>query len=332
MSRAGRAAGANRPFPWHAPCFIWIRGPLADRTKEKELGKSARIVVPVDFSEQSRAAAKRAFYLADLYGAEVHVLHAHTSPIAVLDDARLTDELQASERQAFARFCARLDSEGHPFSRSFDTRDPADAIHSAARESGTALVVLGSHGRRGLDRKVLGSVAERTVQGSPVPVYVARERQEEASGPIRRVLLATDFSKDAEAAESLVATWASRLGTKVEVFHAIRETSVLLAPYAVVGSSDFEGEMMEAAEHRMRRVLARLASEGVSAKSKIAYARPAESILERAESTGTQLVVLGTRGYGGFKRFLLGSVAQRVLRHAPCSVLVAASEFRRSHY
>lgn len=299
------------------------------------MGDSARIVVPVDFSAHSRAAARRAFALASLCDAKVHLLHAHAVPLGVLDegaDPRLAEQLRDNERAAFERFALALESEGHVFTRSFEERDPADAIQSAAREPGTVLVVMGSHGRRGLDRLVLGSVAERAVQGSPVPVYIAREAAEGATEPVRRILLATDFSKDAEYAEELVAAWASRLGAEVEVLHAIRETSVLFAPYAVPGSSDFEGEMMEAAERRMERVVARLAAEGVSAKSKVVYGRPAESILERAESTGAQLIAIGTRGYGAFHRFLLGSVAQRVLRHASCSVLVAAAELEHSHY
>jgi nucleotide-binding universal stress UspA family protein len=299
------------------------------------MGNRERIVVPVDFSEHARAAAARAFFFADLAGADVHLLHAHAVPPVTLDpgvDPALRERLRAADESAFERFCSELEAQGHVFTRSFVERDPADAIRSVAREEGTALIVMGSHGRRGLDRLVLGSVAERTLHGAPVPVYISRESVEEASQPVRSILLATDFSKDAEKAERLVTDWAGRLGAEVEVLHAIRETSVLFAPYAVAGSSDFEGEMMEAAERRMSCVLARLSEKGVLAKTKIVYGRAAESILERAESTGAQLVVVGTRGYSAFQRFLLGSVAQRVVRHAPCSVLVAGAESDRSHF
>jgi nucleotide-binding universal stress UspA family protein len=101
---------------------------------------------------------------------------------------------------------------------------------------------------------------------------------------------------------------------------------VLFAPYAVAGSSDFEGEMMESAEQRMSCVVERLAEKGVQAKAKIVYGRAADSILERAESTGVQLIVMGARGYSAFQRFPIGSVTQRVVRHAPCSTLVAGTD------
>jgi nucleotide-binding universal stress UspA family protein len=120
----------------------------------------------------------------------------------------------------------------------------------------------------------------------------------------------------------MMVSWARLYGAEVEVFHAIRETAVLFAPYAVVGSSDFEGEMYDAAKQRMRRVLERLTAQGIFPKSKIVYGRPEEEILRRAETTNADLIAIGTRGYSGLNRFLLGSVAQRVLRHAPCSVLV----------
>jgi nucleotide-binding universal stress UspA family protein len=292
------------------------------------MGARNRIVVPVDFSEPARAAAARAFFLADLSGAEVLLLHAYAPPPVALDpgvDPGLGERLRTAEEEAFERFCRVLEAQGRTFTSRFVDRDPPDAIHSVAREENTSLIVMGSHGRRGFDRVVLGSVAERTLHGAPVPVYVARESIEDASRSIRSILWATDFSKEAEAAEPLVSEWARRLGAEVEILHVIRETAVLFAPYAVAGSSDFEGEMMEAAERRMKCVQDRLSESGVSVRTKIVYGRAAESILERAESTAADLLIVGTRGYSAFRRFLLGSVAQRVVCHAPCSVVVAGA-------
>ena len=287
-----------------------------------------RIVVPVDFSAHAQAACERAFVFAAASGSKVEILHAYPPPASVLDvetPPHLLEQLRENEELAFARFCAIYDEQGREFERTFVERDPAEAIHSAARESDAGLIVMGSHGRRGMDRLLLGSVAERTLHGAPVPVLIVREDPEEATRSVRSILLATDFSEDAERAERWTACWSKRLGAEVEVIHAIRETSVLFAPYAVAGSSDFEGEMLEAATQRMERVILRLEAQGISAKPKIVYGRPAESIVERAEATGAQMIVTGSRGYSTLRRFLVGSVAQRVVRHAPCSVLVAGS-------
>ena len=290
-----------------------------------------RIIVPVDFSEHARSACDRAFDIAGRSGAAVELLHAY-SPLAPLLDSEtppeLLEQLRANDRAAFERFCAGYDERGYRFSRRFVERDPVEAIHSAAREPGSSLVVMASHGRRGLDRLLLGSVTERTLQGAPVPVLVLREPSKEAPRPLRSILLATDFSRDAEQAERFVACWARCFAAEVEVLHAIHETAVLLAPYAVSASSAFESEVLEAATRRMDRVILRLEAQGVSATARIVYGRPAESILSRAEAQGTQLVVMGSRGYSTPRRFLVGSVAQRVVRHAPCSVVIAGESAR----
>jgi nucleotide-binding universal stress UspA family protein len=180
------------------------------------MGVRERIVVPIDFSEYARAAALRAFFFAELSGAEVLFLHAHAPAAVTLDpgmDPGLKERLRATSENAFRRFCREFEAQGRTFVRHFVEQDPAKAIQSIAREESTVLVVMGSHGRRGLDRLVLGSVAERTLHGTRVPVYVVRESGAEASKPLRSILLATDFSKDAERAEQFVVDWAGRIGS-----------------------------------------------------------------------------------------------------------------------
>ncbi len=292
------------------------------------MSDSKKILVPTDFSPHSRAATERALLFAEAADYEVLLLHSlHLPPVAVdyaFSEAVWT-ELRASERSELENFRKHFEGRGATVRTAFVEGDPSEAIRSAARASDVELIVMGSHGRRGLDRLVLGSVAERSVHGAPVPVMIVREDEAQAATRIRSILFATDFSEDAELAEKTVAAWARRLGAEVEVFHAIRETAVLFAPYAVPGSSDFEGEMREAASARIEGSIERFREAGVSAKSKLVYGLASDEIIRRAESTGAQLVALGARGYSALRRFLLGSVAQRVLRHAPCSVLVASA-------
>jgi len=286
-----------------------------------------RILVPVDFSEPARAAVARAFSLAGRVGADIELIHAH-DPEALAYDFEappdLIDQVHAVDRASFARFCEPYEDGGREFTRSLIEGDPSRAIHRHARMREADLIVMGTQGRRGPDRLLLGSVAERTVRGAPAPVYVVRETVEEAMHPVRSILFATDFSEDAERAERWVADWARILGSEVEVFHAIQEPSVILAPYAVPGATDFDSEMLEAAQHRMERVIDRLAAAGVSAKAKTIYGRAPDSVVDRATATGAQLIVMGSRGYSRIRRFLLGSVTQYVLSHAPCSVLVTS--------
>lgn len=288
------------------------------------------ILVPVDFSEASHPAVRRARALARSTGASLRLLHVSPPPGDEVDPRlaeQLTDELRRGAKLRLADLAADFDDGRVPLSTAFEEADPSRAIRDAAGADDVSLIVMGSHGRRGIDRLLLGSVAARTVQRAPKPVLVVRGEHsaDDEAGPLMRsILLATDFSEKAAAVEPEIAEWALRLGAEVEVLHVIRETSVLLAPYAVTGSSDFEGEMFEAAESRMEGVLRRLRERGIHAKAKIVYGVPAEEILRRAEATNVDLVAVGTRGYSGFQRFLLGSVAQRVLSQAHCDVLVDA--------
>jgi len=292
------------------------------------MNRTSSILVPVDFSTHSRAAAERACQLAQVSDAEIRLLHAmYLLPVTVEYSVSETvwADLRASESAELAKMEDEFEDRGVPVSTRFEERDPADAIRAAAREPGVEMIVMGSHGRRGLDRLLLGSVAERTVQGAPVPVLIVRESEADAAEKIESILFATDFSEDAEQAERVVAKWAKRLGAEVEIFHAIRETAVLFAPYAVAGSSDWEGELKESAMLRIESVRSRFEQAGVSAKSKVVYGLASEEIIKRAEVTGADLIVMGARGYSALQRFVLGSVPQRVLRHAPCSVLVTGS-------
>ena len=292
------------------------------------MSEAVTILVPVDFSTHSRAAAIRACQLARETGASIRLIHAlHLPPVAqeAAVPAGFWDGLRRSEETKLETFGRDFEGRGIEITTDFDERDPVDMILSAACAKEVELIVMGSHGHRGLDRFLLGSVAERTVQRSPVPVLVVRDDETEASNPIGTILFATDFSEHAERTERLVATWAGQLNAQVEVFHAIRETAVLFAPYAVSGSSDFEGEMHEAASKRMEGVLDRFRHAGVSAKSKIVYGLASSEITKHAESCGAEVIAIGARGYSTLQRFLLGSVAERVLRQAHCSVLVVGA-------
>ncbi len=289
------------------------------------MDEASTILVPVDFSAHSRAAAERAMLLANVTGDRIHLLYSLHWPLIDSGDnyaASFWDDLRRIEGAKFESIVREYTGRGPSLTTRFDERDPADAVRLAARAPGVELIVMGSHGRRGPAQGVLGSVAERTIHDVLIPVLIVREGAAEAAKPIRSILFATDFSDGAEGMEKIVAAWARHLSAEVEVFHAIRETESLFAPYAVTGSVVHEAELSEAARVRMNGSLARFAAAGVYAKSKIVHGFASEEITSRAESTGAQLIAMGTRGYAGLQRYRLGSVAHRVLRQAPCSVLV----------
>jgi nucleotide-binding universal stress UspA family protein len=297
--------------------------------------QGSTILVPIDFSTFSRTAAECACVLAAACGAKIRLLHAlHLPPIALA--LSLTEpiwsELRISETAKLEAFRHSLEGRGISVSADLEEADPVDAIYAAATQPEVELVVMGSHGHRGLDRLMLGSVAERTLQRSPVPVFIAREPDRGTTPNIVPILFATDFSEHAELAEGAAAHWARQLGGGVEVFHAIHDPVVLFAPYGISDTTSLEDEMRDAAHRRIESVVARFREAGVPAKAKIVSGFASDQIIKRADLGGFHLIAMGTRGYSGLRRYRLGSVVQRVLRHASCHVLVAGASGMQADY
>lgn len=135
-----------------------------------------KLLVPTDFSEPSRAALDYAIDLAEPLGAAVHLVHAFELPIVGFPDGAMTITAEMGARISEAAQRA-LDDLVHSLrSRKVDLAttlvqsDPRDAVLSTAKKIGADLIVMGTHGRRGLTRALIGSVAESVVRTSPVPV------------------------------------------------------------------------------------------------------------------------------------------------------------------
>jgi nucleotide-binding universal stress UspA family protein len=145
------------------------------------------ILVPTDGSDAAAAAFDHAFELAERYDATVHALYVVDTAVYGSLDARSDLVIEALEEQgegAVAAVRERGETAGVPVVEEVARGSPARAILDYAEEEGVDLVVMGTHGRRGLDRLVLGSVTERVLRASPVPVLVVRagESTDEATG------------------------------------------------------------------------------------------------------------------------------------------------------
>jgi nucleotide-binding universal stress UspA family protein len=183
------------------------------------------------------------------------------------------------------------------------------------------LVVVGSYGRSGLPR-ALGHVAERTVRYAHCDVLVARAST--GKGP---VLAATDLSQPSLGALVAGAQQASRRGVSLEVVHAIgfldvEATYVIdqATPGISLATSDDEAFRLPLVQ-AVRRL-------GIDAECKILRNPAAVAIVKEADAIGAELVVVGTHGSTGLARLMLGSVAEKVIRAAGCSVLLVRPRAR----
>lgn len=282
----------------------------------------SRIAAGVDFSPESQRAVEHAMAIARHSGASLTLVHVGVVPPARAerpDDAwaMLLRETLAADRLRLAELRERLSRQGVEVSHVVADGFADVAVAETARELAADLVVVGTHGRSGVRRILLGSVAEKTIRLAESSVLVARG--DAIAGGYRRVVVGTDYSPLAwralERAFDVVARDAD-----VRVVHAWR------APYV---EYDVDGRILaslrEAAE----------VEAGVQRETMFALPRPPDVTLrldvvdgvpfEALEglSADADLLVVGSHGRRGARRFFLGSVAEATARHARCAVLVA---------
>lgn len=273
-----------------------------------------KILVATDLSATSRVAVDRAAAMATERGAELVVLHVFDE--RAYDRAppeRLAEERTAA-RLALDTLCAELERGGLRVTSLLVGGRPDEVIPIAAETEGAGLIVVGSLGKTAFERLLVGSVAERVVRGARIPVVVAR-------GPVRpfnRILVATDLSEHADRAfEAAVGVAAA--GGAVDLLH-VDEPAVYLSS-GPLGVSAHVARLEVEVPPQVTALLARPRREDVTVSFQRVYGRARSVILDRVE-TGYDLVALGSHGRHGLPRLILGSVAETIVRHAGCSVLV----------
>jgi len=199
--------------------------------------------------------------------------------------------------------------------------DPADEILRRAAGGATDLVVMGTGGRRGLPRLLLGSVAERVVRESPVPVLTVRTDLAPPGEPaaLRRLLVLMDFSPAARRAHAFVRDHFP--GVRLDLLHVVSpgslQTPMPLAPAGrALGAASLANRLREwrqAAGHQLQEL----------GGGELVEGEPADVALGRAASGTWDALVLGTAARSGLDRLLFGSVAGRVVRESPIPVLTA---------
>jgi nucleotide-binding universal stress UspA family protein len=135
------------------------------------------------------------------------------------------------------------------------------------------------------------------------------------------ILVAIDFSDHSRAALDLAIDLAREAQATVHLLHAYEIPLGTIPPYGVAVPESLLGQVRDAAARRLEKAAHRVQEAGLPCERHVVHGAPAEVIVETARTIGADLVVLGTRGLTGIKHALLGSVAERTVRTAPCPVL-----------
>jgi nucleotide-binding universal stress UspA family protein len=177
---------------------------------------------------------------------------------------------------------------------------------------------------------LLGSVAERTVRLAACPVLtVGPASRRTATGAdekiaakeIDRILVPVDFSEDAQRALDEAIEFAVAFGAELDLLHSYPINPQAIAPYGIVAPEEFERDLRIAARQRLSEWREKVSAAGCKGQDQLSADLPSEAILEAAQKRDVDLIVMGTRGITGLAHVLLGSVAERTIRTAPCPVL-----------
>jgi nucleotide-binding universal stress UspA family protein len=291
-----------------------------------------KVLFATDFSEHAEKALAHALWYAREFGAELHMLHAlvlHDADPANpdLDFPDLEEaggQIREWARSRMREVSDRIGEPEVPVVRA--TRRgiaAAPAILEYGREEDVDLVVMATHGRRGIRRLLMGSVAEEVVRTAARPVLTVRpDSAAEHGDPPRRILVPVDFSTHSDRALRYGAALCERTGAELHAVHAVSERYFPDAYFAEAAEIQ---AMAAAAEERVPEALHRnvheVLGEEADVRTRIEAGSPAQAVAEYAEEEDVDLVVVSSHGRTGLERVLLGSVAEGVIRRAPCPVL-----------
>lgn len=280
------------------------------------------ILLPTDFQEPARRAFLHATKLTTALGAQLTILHViktPTDPSNAVSDSRSLRSLRTSALLELGRL-VRIAREGgvsaQPLLR---YGDPTGCILETAARIHADVIVMGTEGRTGWDRLRIGSTAGGLVRGAPCPVLTVHGGlagdvfRHPSKVRLRRVLVATDFSRDADSALRIVRGLAPKLQATVHVVHASQSSPA-----------------SRHAEHMVGEQVRDLRDGGVEAEGVCVPGEPVETILTQAAAYQADLLAVGTSGRRGLSRMVLGSVAEALIKRAGCPVLtVGHASIRR---
>jgi nucleotide-binding universal stress UspA family protein len=286
-----------------------------------------KILCPADFSPGSRDAMRVAVQIATDSGAELVIAHVWHPPLFAFGGgdpfpAEAIQQLVKEKERGLAETTNDAVKLGaRRVTSRFLTGAPWDQLVETLRaDEAFDLVVMGSHGRSGLARVLLGSVTEKVVRHAPCSVLAARARGDATS--FAHVLCPIDFSDSSRHAVERAAQLAAPSGAGIMLLHAIE------LPVTYTGEQ-FGADFLDDLESKSAHLLEEWASDlksrvAIPVATEIRVGPPGMHTLEILDRDPTfDLVVVGSHGRTGLRRALLGSVAEQVVRHAACHVLVA---------
>ena len=294
-----------------------------------------RILCPIDFSDFSLDALRHGLVLAQWYSAQLTLFHVYqvSQPLPVegfpvsvpvfvdADPNKLADEVR--------RFCAPLlGASGQSVEIVVRPGDAAKEIRHEAERLPYDLVILGTHGRSGFERLFLGSVTEKVLRSTHVPVLTIPPPVREPGSPLYKTILCPlDFSDASIRALEYALSLAQEADARLILLHAIEDVVSDIGAHALGhrSVSEYYQLLEKDAVTRFKAVVPDDARVWSRPEERVVKGRAYQEILKVVADEEVDLVVVGVHGKGVVNRLVFGSTTHRVIREAGCPVLTLHS-------
>jgi nucleotide-binding universal stress UspA family protein len=297
--------------------------------------KIARILWPVDFSEHARHALQHAVAIARWYDSTITALHVH-SGYRVVGDApefamvEYDDLTTAEERRLTSEVERFIEKDGEievPLNIVVATGAPAREVLKHADGMPADLVIMGTHGRSGFERLILGSVTERVLRKAPCPVMSVPPRGAEGAAPsaplFKRILCPVDFSDCSMRALAYAMSLAQEADAHLIAVHVLEfpEDAAERLKFPIVNLEEYRRRSEQESQERLEQAIPETVRAYCRVETQVVTGRAYRETLRIAEEQQADLIVIGVRGRGAVDRLFFGSTTNHVVRQASCPVL-----------
>lgn len=294
------------------------------------------ILVPLDGSGLAEEALFVAQKLAQTNNAQLYTLRVAAAetmgivpmpPYDVRFPVRLTEEKWEQSRAYIYAIARQYSLVDRPIIPLVKRGHPAEAILSSAEDHAIDLIIMSTHGRSGLSRWTLGSVTERVLRHATCPVMTIRSAQK-----IKKILITLDGSELAESVIQPTLEIAHAMGAEVTMLRVDEIHTPDFAAVAAIEQVEHGlGESIALAEYHkaedyIQQLVQRYHHEGVKIRAAITDGHVAKSILTVADNADFDMIAMSTHGRSGVRRWVYGSVTEKVLRAFDGSMLVLRPE------
>jgi len=296
-----------------------------------------RILVPLDGSEVAEVALPCAEELAGRLGSEIILMHVGESADSLRRMEPYIQKILEATRKGAERYPIKSGVKPLKIESVIAVGHPAEEIVDYAEKENIGLIIMATHGRSGIRRWALGSVADKVIRATKRPVALIRAEGVRPDirerGILNKVLVSLDGSKQSETILPYIEELASTLKTEVVLLHVLSPSHYI---YAAEGGAvkvkytEAEIKQLETnAEDYLNKVAGGLKKKGITAKLEVAVGNEAEKIITMADEIGADIVAMSTHGRSGLGRLVLGSVADRILHEGKTPLLLVRAAPRQ---